>query len=339
MVFNSGYQKHIRWFRRSQDEPPEAYLQKCLKETKFRKSGLFFRKSSTPHNLWIAKTKEEIAAGQAGNFLLRGAPRQWATEEITDFLTQQNWKSIERVAKAKFKPEWRFHALPPNANQDNYYYQITEGYISCLPAPTTRFLPTWQQPVRNTWKGFENTNEKPYPKDTQVAATVPDTQSQASQSSQHGRAAARERSRSPQKNKNIRQHTPMHADTPVDIQTCLDHGWYIQDVGGDGDCFCRSVAACRQMNKHHSKMSPEAAALAGAEQRAQAASHAQKHKPHLKAWFAPDLEETSAERGGQPQAKTIEELWCEQQMQKTVYAGGLSIQCLSERLGLMIVVF
>ena len=333
-----GSQKHIRWFQRSQDESPEAYLQKCLKEAKVRKSGLFFRKSSTPHNVGIAKTKEEIDAGQVGNFLLRGAPKQWASEEIIDFLTQQNWKTIERVTKSKFKPEWRFHALPPNANQDNYHYQMTEGYISCLPAPTKRFQPTWQQPVRNTWRGCEDSNTKPNPRDASVAATRQDSQSQASQPTQQGGARERQRSRSPAKNKSINQSTSLQADTPVDIQTCLDQGWYIQDVGGEGDCFYRSVAACRHMNKHQSEMSREAAALAGAELRAQAVGHAQKHQQRLKDWFAPDSEETRTERGGLPQAKTIEE-WCEQQMQQTVYADGLSIQCLSERLGLIIVVF
>ena len=118
---------------------------------------------------------------------------------------------LKRSLKAKFKPEWRFHALPLKANQDHYHVQMTEGYISRLAAPTKRFQPTWQQPVRDTWRGFENTNEKPNPKDTPVAATLPDPKSQASHSMQQGGAAARECSRSPQKHINIKQSTPMHA--------------------------------------------------------------------------------------------------------------------------------
>ena len=149
-----GSQKHIRWFQRSQDESPEAYLQKCLKEAKVRKSGLFSGKAPLRTTLGSQRPRKKLMQAKLAISFYEVLLNNGHTEEIIDFLTQQNWKTIERVTKSKFKPEWRFHALPPNANQDNYHYQMTEGYISCLPAPTKRFQPTWQQPVRNTWRGW-----------------------------------------------------------------------------------------------------------------------------------------------------------------------------------------
>jgi len=68
----------------------------------------------------------------------------------------------------------------------------------------------------------------------------------------------------------------------------------------------------------------EAAALSGAELRASAVLHAQKHSSRLTGWFAADHEETSIKRGCDPQAKNISE-WCGLQMKQEVWADGLSI--------------
>ena len=45
----------------------------------------------------MEKTAAEIAEGQAANYLLRGAPKVWQTEEIEDFLNQQKWKAVQRI--------------------------------------------------------------------------------------------------------------------------------------------------------------------------------------------------------------------------------------------------
>ena len=67
-------------------------------------------------------TTEEKAQGQINQYLLKGAPKPWATEEIEDFLKQQNWKHIERITRARYKPEWRFHGQAPISTQDDYHF-------------------------------------------------------------------------------------------------------------------------------------------------------------------------------------------------------------------------
>ncbi|CAL1156170.1 unnamed protein product [Cladocopium goreaui] len=320
LVVNSGRQgvfaqiqenntgpRPIRWFQRQNNENAETYLQRCLK-------------------------------GQAANYLLRGAPKMWQTEEIEDFLNQQKWKAVQRISKVRYRNEWRFHAQPPSAMQENYHYDLAEGYMSCIPAPVRQHQPTWQQPVRNTWRGNELGkigNEANNPGDTgDVMATALDQDS--SQASQ--KEAGRERSRSPVRSKQ-RQAVADDPDLiPTDIAECFKNGWESQDVGGNGDCFYRSIAACQHWQKHHKLITAETAALCGAELRASAVLHAQKHSSRLSSWFAPDSKETPAERGCNPQATNISE-WCELQMKQEVWADGLSIQCLAETLGLVIVIF
>ncbi|CAL1166685.1 unnamed protein product [Cladocopium goreaui] len=286
---------------------------------------------------WLILPTEQ-AKGQAANYLLRGAPKMWQTEEIEDFLNQQKWKAVQRISKVRYRNEWRFHAQPPSAMQENYHYDLAEGYMSCIPAPVRQHQPTWQQPVRNTWRGNELGkigNEANNPGDTgDVMATALDQDS--SQASQ--KEAGRERSRSPVRSKQ-RQAVADDPDLiPTDIAECFKNGWESQDVGGNGDCFYRSIAACQHWQKHHKLITAETAALCGAELRASAVLHAQKHSSRLSSWFAPDSKETPAERGCNPQATNISE-WCELQMKQEVWADGLSIQCLAETLGLVIVIF
>ncbi|CAL1162802.1 unnamed protein product [Cladocopium goreaui] len=286
---------------------------------------------------WLILPTEQ-AKGQAANYLLRGAPKMWQTEEIEDFLNQQKWKAVQRISKVRYRNEWRFHAQPPSAMQENYHYDLAEGYMSCIPAPVRQHQPTWQQPVRNTWRGNELGkigNEANNPGDTgDVMATALDQDS--SQASQ--KEAGRERSRSPVRSKQ-RQAVADDPDLiPTDIAECFKNGWESQDVGGNGDCFYRSIAACQHWQKHHKLITAETAALCRAELRASAVLHAQKHSSRLSSWFAPDSKETPAERGCNPQATNISE-WCELQMKQEVWADGLSIQCLAETLGLVIVIF
>ena len=102
--------------------------------------------------------------------------------------------------------------------------------------------------------------------------------------------------------------------------------------------FEYAVKFNQSMSWDTSAVTDMAAALCGAELRASAVLHAQKHSSRLSSWFAPDSKETPAERGCNPQATNISE-WCELQMKQEVWADGLSIQCLAETLGLVIVIF
>lgn len=335
MQENTVGSKKIIWFQRQSDENAESYLQKCLQNAKGRTGGLFFSKSSTPHNIGMEMTQEEKAKGQEANYLLRGAPGEWQTEELEDFLQQQKWQNVKRISKVRFRNEWRFHAQPPTANQESFHYQLAEKYISCIPVPVKQRQPSWQQPVRNTWRGTDETTH------TSVAARKPEipvtpTQIDAGGSQESSRA--RERSRSPDMGKKATVTGSKSEHSSSDLEECLQAGWQIQDLGGTGDCLYRSIAASLHWHKHGKLMSKDASELEAAELRAKTVQHARKHNIRLSSWFAPGPEETPGERGGASQAKTIQE-WCDQQMKKEVWADGLSIHCLAEACGLIIIVF
>ena len=68
LVVNSGRQgvfaqiqenntgpRPIRWFQRQNNENAETYLQRCLKEAKLRKVGLFFSKKQHTTHHWHGK--------------------------------------------------------------------------------------------------------------------------------------------------------------------------------------------------------------------------------------------------------------------------------------------
>ena len=331
--------KPITWIARDPSEGPDQYLSRCQQQAQTKNSGLFYCKGHATNNLGILAPRGDPATRSSRFYLIRGVPRQWEAEEITTFLTDQKWSALERFTKSKFKPEWKFRAIPPD-EKEVYHYSFNEfDTISCFPAPRkpTAMPASW--PVPNTWKGT------PYSKrdsaDQKDTRSPSDTKSEAHpvlDKSSNDVSKARSRSPPPQRSKSEQISPSTSTTLPANPTDALAQGWSRQDLKGNGDCCFRAIAAAKSKAKHNKLLTEQEASVAGAELRSLMVAHTRKHKDRLQEWFSPDPNEPSSQRAHQAPATTIEE-WCTNMEHQGTWADGLAIHSLAERTGLSIVVW
>ena len=330
--------KHILWIQRQSEEPPDQYLARCLQQAKGRKTGLFFRKGKTPHNLGLLATGDEAKQGRPRSYLIRGLPKNWEAEELAQFLIKQKWQDPERFTKSRFKHEWKFQGISPDSSTDAFHYCLNNtDAISCILAPRKPPANHQAWPLRNTWQGPQKPSPAARPPQVKPQSSQP-TEANSHQNKDDTTNSTDTRERSPRRGAH-KDSSPMPPDRlPSNPEEALKQGWVLQDYKGAGDCCYRAIAGARAKAQKDKSLSEDEARRAGAELRSLAVAHTRKHKDRLKQWFAPDQKETAHQRSNLPPATTIDE-WCDNMEHMATWADGLAIHSLAERAGLTIIVW
>lgn len=125
------------------------------------------------------------------------------------------------------------------------------------------------------------------------------------------------------------------ADLPEQVSAA---GWRQQDFGGCGDCAFRALAAARLRDRQVS-VQGTAAEVAGAELRAAAVAYLRKNLEKFKEQWAPDPQETPAQRAVQPTAAASFEEYLTAAAGKKFYADGLLLTAVAEHTKTPIVVW
>eukprot|EP00435_Cladocopium_sp_Y103_P067145 s1007_g29.t1 len=353
--------RSITWITRNQGEANDAYHSRCYGMATQREQGLYYRKSDTPSTLGLPATTAEVATQRTQQYIAKGVPRQWQSEELQQFLESMDWKEIDSTHKARYKPEWRIRAKAPIVDKDAYHYAISAAEtISLILAPTKPKRADYAEPAYNTWQTtrHKQTDEDLHNKSNktegtkastgrqrsrnpvrEVKATVPDpqTQDRANDSMEDVAEHKQSTAASTKGNANTSK-AGSSTYIPGNPEEAIEQGWVVQDVGGTGDCMYRACAAARAKAKDSRQLTPEETRQSGAELRLAAVEHCRKHKERLKAWFAPDVLEEAHQRSNKRLAASIEE-WCNQQELHQTWGDGLALHCLAEKFGLALTVW
>ena len=98
------------WIDRTKNEADETYLRRILTMKNVRNQPVLFR-FGPGNNLGFQKVESDKAPVKARLHVIHGVPRAWGEEDLTLFLTNQQWTDIRSISRKRQK--WMFMATAP----------------------------------------------------------------------------------------------------------------------------------------------------------------------------------------------------------------------------------
>ena len=223
----------VQWITKLPDETPHTYFLRSYTMAREQNLPLAARPGSGS-SLGIRGGK--IDEKQTGKWLLHGVPPEWSPELLMSFLHEQGFASLRNMQPPRYKNGvWTVVAQPPEGKQENtFVYEAGKFVIT---------IRRWQKPktiTRDRWTSYGSswiTGKDHQPADTQMAnSDDKDSEVKIISSTTSPEKPATKKVKVDAAPQPILQRKRLY-DEPGPNNTV------ILDLGGDGDCGYRSIAA------------------------------------------------------------------------------------------------
>ena len=129
----------IKWFPRDRNVPPEDFFRYCQAQAVTQNKPLVFRQGGGK-NLGILGAEDSEADTRLRNWVLHGSPKSWDQSDVTAFLKDNDWRSIQVFTRRKSwtkgaPPEWLFRAFVPVGAEghSHFAYADDSSYLTVFP--------------------------------------------------------------------------------------------------------------------------------------------------------------------------------------------------------------
>ena len=310
--------KPIKWIQ-FEHESQYHYLQEVRKLAKTQGVGIVIRRGGKSC-LGLLGVDSGIAEEmRKKRWVAKGIPHSWLPHAFKELLESQNWRVVSDIQppKSKYGP-WTFSAAPPEQSVPGCVINLQDGkQIMISPWVPNRQSKPQMVPMTKFTKGWVTNN--PTPKEAEkisaaapevpVAATAQDPPTQPSQQTEaidvdemneHNGSQKRPPVDSPTKqDPAISQAKKKIATTSEDFHLGPD-GVRTWNLGGDGDCGFRCMAAIQAQRQKKTKNAIEKNIQTLAlSLRSKIATNLETNKSWQEAWWH-DPEASEITEGGQP---------------------------------------
>ena len=324
---------NVAWLPKSKDCSPEEHFRVALELAESRKLPLCFRQGGgSDLGLLGADPSEFSPADRVSVWTMHGVPPAFDQDDVLAFLKDQKWKEATIVTRKKGRrkqdgPIWFVRAAPPErrTSQEPFTYADDDTFITIAlegsrpkPAPQVTKL----KAPRKNWR---HSNE--------VAPTQLDLPSSP-------RTGAVKRHVINQELRDAEGDTEMPTEHPTSAEDRFVKdrpGWSIQDLGGTGDCAFRCVAA-GIASAQGKALTSEQVTLEASRLRLLAVGYLNKHHVQFAPLFVVDSEDKPEWWGGESTPQTFE-AYTAMLAKRQVWADGMALQALAERLGRPLIVW
>ena len=151
IVSNKTIGEKIRWMRRDRIVAHEDYFRYCLSQAETNGTPLIFRQGGG-RNLGLLGLDAEDEGPRCRVWILHGAPKAWAQEDVVAFLRENSWDSPQVITRRRSwtkgaPPEWLFKAFAPSTapTDELFSYADESSYLTVAPEG-----PRPKKPVKTT---------------------------------------------------------------------------------------------------------------------------------------------------------------------------------------------
>ena len=354
--------EQVKWLTRGEEADHDGYLRHCISEASSRKQNLKLRMGGG-NDIGLLYLPSENIDARPIQVLVQGVPRNWDETDLEDFLKEQGWEKIQPISRRHARQShvsWIVKAVAPNGSVANVTPSCTWHYVDnddtdfqiYVSKQVGRFpKPQHVYAVDAPRKSFAK--DKPASKPViDIPDTIMDTDDERKEESvtPHGHEDAdkeKSRSRSPCRavRRVIERGTPsprvaQHSVQPAkdEIEVLKEKGYQVVDLGGQGDCGFRAVAAGIEYNKDPTKViSPENAKTQGAKLRGMAVTYCRKHVKEFLPFFCKDINVPPEEPSVECQRVFSE--WIDEMVLPRTWIDGLALKSLTGKTGSPIIIW